>query len=114
MKADKATAEHYTWGHGYDGWRLVDGPELSVILERMPPGASEERHYHGSARQFFFVLKGSATIEAGYETVVLGPQEGLEVAPGLAHRIFNRSHEDLEFVVYSNPSTRGDRHLSEP
>jgi len=112
MKTNKTTAEHYTWGHGYDGWRLVDRPQLSVILEKMPPGASEERHYHETARQFFLVLKGRASIEIEGETHVLDPEEGVEVAPKLSHRISNRSHEDLEFVVTSQPSTQGDRRLS--
>jgi len=36
-----ATAEHYTWGDACDGWFLVRTPELQIIEERMPPGASE-------------------------------------------------------------------------
>jgi hypothetical protein len=28
---------------------------LSVIEERMPPGASEVRHFHTNAQQFFFI-----------------------------------------------------------
>ena len=59
----KDSVEHYTWGDGCDGWRLVDRAELSVIHERMPPGSSEARHYHERARQLFFVLSGTATLE---------------------------------------------------
>ena len=40
---DRGTAEHYTWGDGCDGWHLVKGADLSVIQERMPPGARAER-----------------------------------------------------------------------
>jgi oxalate decarboxylase/phosphoglucose isomerase-like protein (cupin superfamily) len=37
---------------------------LSVIEEQMPSGASEVRHYHRNAQQFFFILSGQATLEA--------------------------------------------------
>jgi hypothetical protein len=47
-----ASAPHYTWARICDGWRLVDTPGLSVIEERVPPGAGEVRHYHNQARQF--------------------------------------------------------------
>ena len=44
------TAEHYAWGAGCDGWHLVRAPALSVIQERMPPGAAEVRHRHAVAQ----------------------------------------------------------------
>lgn len=47
------SAEHYVWGCGCDGWRLVDGDDLAVTEERVPPGASEQWHVHDQARQFF-------------------------------------------------------------
>jgi uncharacterized RmlC-like cupin family protein len=33
---DRATASHYTWGDGCDGWRLLAHDGLSVIAERVP------------------------------------------------------------------------------
>ena len=29
-------AEHYPWGQGCEGWRLLKGDDLSVIQERVP------------------------------------------------------------------------------
>jgi mannose-6-phosphate isomerase-like protein (cupin superfamily) len=55
--------KHYLWGNNCDGWNLVDQPGLSVKMERMPPHTAEEAHYHERARQFFFILKGTATFE---------------------------------------------------
>jgi hypothetical protein len=52
----KASAPHYTWASICYGWRLIDTPGLSVVEERVPPGAGEVRHYHNEARQFFYVL----------------------------------------------------------
>ena len=109
----KDTAEHYTWGAGCDGWRLVDRAELSVIHERMPPGAVEVRHYHQAARQFFFVLAGTATMEIGGARHTLRAQQGIKIAPGAPHQISNDSDADVEFLVISQPTTRGDRIVAE-
>lgn len=81
----------------------MNQPALSVIRERLLPGMAETRHRHRQARQFFFVLKGDAVLEAGGTEVALGAGEGLEVAPGLLHQIFNRSEAALEFLVVSHP-----------
>lgn len=105
-----ATAEHYVWGAGPDGWHLVRAPGLSVIQERMPPGTAEQRHRHASARQFFFVLAGRLEIEVEGETHALAAREGLEVAPGLAHEVRNAAAaEPAEFLVISQPPSHGDR-----
>jgi mannose-6-phosphate isomerase-like protein (cupin superfamily) len=80
------TAEHYTWGAGCDGWHLVRVPALSVIQERMPPGAAEVRHRHAVARQFFFILTGRLRVGVEGVEYVLGPREGLEVSPGLVQQ----------------------------
>ncbi|WP_051039354.1 cupin domain-containing protein [Chlorogloeopsis fritschii PCC 9212] len=65
----------------------------------MPPGTSEIRHYHQRSRQFFFVLSGEATIEIAGKRQVLRQHEGVEVSPGIPHQIFNKSGQDLEFLV---------------
>jgi mannose-6-phosphate isomerase-like protein (cupin superfamily) len=105
-------AAHYTWGteeNPCDGWHLVRAPELSVILERMPPATSEVRHYHELARQFFFVLEGELRIEIASEEFALRPQHGIEVAPTIPHQVFNRSSQDVRFIVISQPPSHGDR-----
>jgi mannose-6-phosphate isomerase-like protein (cupin superfamily) len=107
------SAEHYKWGgpqqSSCDGWHLVKSPGLSVIEELMPPGASEVRHYHAHARQFFFVLAGELTLEVEQQDFVLGPGEGLEIAPGERHQAFNRSAADTRILVTSQPPGQGDR-----
>jgi mannose-6-phosphate isomerase-like protein (cupin superfamily) len=109
-----ANAAHYTWGPGgnpCDGWHLVRTPELSVILERMPPGTSEVRHYHVRARQFFFVLEGELTIAIEREESTVDQQQGIEVAPQVPHQVFNRSSQDVRFLVISQPPSHGDRRV---
>jgi mannose-6-phosphate isomerase-like protein (cupin superfamily) len=106
---DKQSAEHYVWGEGCDGWRLVQRPELSVIHERMPPGTAEVRHYHVQARQFFFIISGRAAFELEGQTEQISIQQGIEVPPMVPHRIATLGDEPLEFLVISQPTSRGDR-----
>ena len=52
----RSSARHYRWGTECDGWHLVAADNLSVIEEQMPPGATEMRHQHQKARQFFLTF----------------------------------------------------------
>ena len=109
MIKNVATAEHYRWGDVCEGWRLVSRPDLSVIQERIPPGAGEVRHYHQRARQLFFVLEGELEIEVQGDLHRLLRGDSLEVSPGDAHRVRNIAEADVSFLVISAPSTQGDR-----
>ncbi|WP_260702825.1 cupin domain-containing protein [Edaphobacter flagellatus] len=105
-----ANAEHYTWGNNCDGWFLVKTPELQIIEEAMPPGASETPHHHVHARQFFFVLEGELTMAVEYHDFVAKAGEGIEIAPGQIHCASNRSSDKpLRIVVTSQPPSHGDR-----
>ena len=106
---DRTLAEHYIWGNVCDGWHLVKRPDMSVIAERVPPGAKETRHSHSGARQFFFILSGHAVIEINGEHVALGEGQGIEIPPGLPHQFMNQSPEDVHFLVISHPNARDDR-----
>lgn len=106
---DRTCAEHYIWGDACDGWHLVKRDDMSIIAERVPAGAREVRHFHATARQFFFILSGYAVIEINGERISLMKGQGLEVAPGIPHQFMNESPEDVHFLVVSHPSTKGDR-----
>jgi mannose-6-phosphate isomerase-like protein (cupin superfamily) len=105
----KKTAPHYIWGRSCDGWRLVNTADLSVIEEKVPAKASEQRHYHERAYQFFYILSGNATIELEGKEIQLTPGSGIEITPGLHHKFMNKSSDDVYFLVISTPSTQGDR-----
>jgi quercetin dioxygenase-like cupin family protein len=109
VEVSPQTAEHYTWGEHCDGWHLVRSSNLSVIQERMPPGAREQRHRHAHARQFFFVLHGQLVLEVEGTHHVLSQGVGLEIEPGLAHTAINESAMDVAFLVISQPPSHGDR-----
>lgn len=109
----RANCPHYIWGGVCDGWRLTDHPGLSIIEERVPPGAAEHRHHHRHARQFFYVLTGAAVLEIEGTEHVVAQGQGLEVPPGRRHQFMNRSATDVVFLVVSSPATKGDR-IEEP
>lgn len=107
----KTNAEHYVWGQNCDGWHLVKNSNLSIIQERMPPQTSEVRHFHEKSSQFFYVLSGEATIEIDGKQEVLKSGQGVEISCGVAHQMFNKSDDFLEFIVVSCPPSHGDRIL---
>jgi mannose-6-phosphate isomerase-like protein (cupin superfamily) len=108
-----ANAEHYTWGgpnrDESDGWHLLRSAELSIIEEQMSPGASETRHHHLRARQFFYVLQGTLTMKVEDGEVALEAGQGIEIAPGEAHQALNFGNEPVRFLVVSQPPSHGDR-----
>ncbi len=110
----RAAGQHYGWGDGCEGWHLVRSQNLSVIEERMPAGTREVRHWHARARQFFYVLAGTLTVEIEGETHQLEAHDGIELPPGTAHQAMNETHDDVEFLVISEPPSHGDRHGVDP
>lgn len=106
---NRGKAEHYHWGDGADGWQLLKSDALSVIEERLPPGMCEQRHFHTWSQQFFYVLEGRATFELDGEVFELGSGDGLHVPAQTPHQLFNRSEQDLRFLVMSQPKSHGDR-----
>ena len=86
----RESGRHYTWGGDNDGWHLLQRHDLSVIAEHVPPGGREQRHHHGHARQFFYLLGGRAVIELAGREVALAAGQGLEVPPGLPQGLSRR------------------------
>lgn len=105
---DTSNAEHYSWGNGCDGWHLLKRDDFNVIEERVPPGASEQRHFHNQARQFFYILQGEATIELAGQTYRSQTHQGIEIPPAVPHQFQNCSQEEVRFLVISVPKAQGD------
>lgn len=109
MKINRDSAAHYTWKEVCDGWHLVQGEDLSVIAEKMPPHTWEDNHYHQKSRQFFYLLAGQATMVVDGQALLLQPGDGVEIPPGHAHQMRNDSGEAVEFLVVSAPKSHGDK-----
>ena len=105
----RENAPHCVWGANCDGWHLLQEPNLSVIEERMPPGASQVRHFHTNAQQFFFILSGQAVMETNSERILLLAGQGVAIPPRARHQFQSHSEEPVRFLVISQPSSYGDR-----
>lgn len=101
--------EHYTWGDDCHGWTFVDTETLSVKQELMPPDTAEMLHYHENSTQFFFILKGRAKFTIDGAVTELREQQAIQINPSQKHFIANLQNTDLEFILYSYPSTKNDR-----
>ena len=102
-------AEHYTWGNNCDGWHLLKSESLSVIQERMPPGTSEQLHYHQHAQQVFYILFGRAKFILNGLSYFVDAGESIHIASGISHHVLNEGFDDLHFLVISEPKAHGDR-----
>jgi mannose-6-phosphate isomerase-like protein (cupin superfamily) len=83
--------------------------DLLVVEERMPPGTSETEHYHARARQFFYVLTGTLTIDVDGQEHTVAAGSGLHVPPGQSHVVANRSRAEATFLAIAAPTTNADR-----
>lgn len=101
--------DHYTWGDDCHGWTFVDTGALSVKQELMPPDTAEKLHYHEQATQFFYILNGRAKFTVDDEVIELREQQAIQINAMQKHLIANHQSTDLEFLVYSYPSTKNDR-----
>lgn len=100
---------HYKWGDNCDGWNFVSKAEAAVKQELMPAQTAEKLHFHTFAEQFFYILKGQATFLIEDETVTVDANNGLQIKAGENHKIMNNGVDDLEFILFSYPSTENDR-----
>jgi mannose-6-phosphate isomerase-like protein (cupin superfamily) len=102
-------AEHYSWGDNCDGWHLLKSDHLSVIEERMPPGSSEQQHFHNQSQQLFYILSGAATFTVEGQEIIVKANESIHIPAKTKHCIANQTKEDLNFLVISEPESHGDR-----
>lgn len=73
----------------------------SLAEARVPAGGSTQRHYHKLAEEFYFILKGSGTIEIDGERRDVGPGDCVLIPPGKWHTI--AAGEELRFLCCCAP-----------
>src|SRR5690242_12405790 len=110
MIRSSKTVTPQPWGSQCLAWPFVEELELSIKEEQMPAGASDERHYHERAQQFFYMLDGTGTFELENQPPAeVKAREGIYIQAGVRHRIVNNTGADIRFLVVSQPSAAGDR-----
>ena len=106
----RQTAARSTWDEGCTAWHLLDRNDLGIDQQLLPPGASTRSHSHDRSRQFFYVLRGRATVTLGPRTAFVEAGGGIEVPPRVRHEVRNEDEDDLEMLVISTPKIVGTPH----
>jgi mannose-6-phosphate isomerase-like protein (cupin superfamily) len=109
MVVNHQNSQRYSGGENCAGWHLLRTPGLSIIQERVPPGASEVRHSHLVAQQFFYILSGVARMEIDGQSYTLQAGDGIHIPPQTPHQFRNQSDAEGVFLVISQPPSHGDR-----
>jgi mannose-6-phosphate isomerase-like protein (cupin superfamily) len=105
----RRVSREYRWRDVCRGWTLASHDSLHVVLEEMPPRTEEVRHLHSRVTQFYFILRGEATVRLGDRTLTLFAEDGVEIAAEVPHQIRNDRDDTLEFLVVSSSAPREDR-----
>lgn len=110
----RETARRSTWDASCTAWHLLERSDLAVDQELLPPGGSTRTHSHERSRQFFYVLRGTATVLLGPRTTVVAAGSGVEVPPRVRHEVRNETEDDLEMLVVSAPRVVGSAQRGRP
>lgn len=102
-------AEQYHWGKAGTGWLLTNSENVGIVQEQIAPGVREIKHYHRYSWQIFYVLRGFAEIDIDGKTYMVGPNQSIEVAPGMTHQLRNNGDTDVQFLLVSSPNNFNDR-----
>jgi mannose-6-phosphate isomerase-like protein (cupin superfamily) len=73
----------------------------SLAEARVPAGGATERHYHKLAEEFYFILKGSGTMEIDGERRAVEPGDCILIPPGAWHTI--TADQELRFLCCCAP-----------
>jgi mannose-6-phosphate isomerase-like protein (cupin superfamily) len=73
----------------------------SLAEARVPAGGATQRHYHKLAEEFYFILKGSGTMEIDGERRSVGPGDCILIPPGAWHTI--EAEDELRFLCCCAP-----------
>ena len=67
------------------------------------------------ARVVYYVrrFQGSAVFELDNTTMHIGEREGIHIGSQVIHQIRNEGSTNLEFIVISEPTSKGDRVIIE-
>jgi quercetin dioxygenase-like cupin family protein len=95
------TGERFTFT---DTAATTDGELLAFDFALRPGGAVPIPHVHPIQTERFEVLEGQMRFRVGLRTVVAGPGDVVEVAPGVAHSFANAGDDDAKLRVEVRPA----------
>lgn len=106
-------SEHLQHREVYRPWGCYDaidnGDRYQVNLIRVKPGASLSLQIHHHRAEHWIVVKGTALVQRGDETLLLSENESTYIPVGVKHRLSNPGKIPLEIVeVRSGPYLEED------
>jgi mannose-6-phosphate isomerase-like protein (cupin superfamily) len=114
MRAKVFRAEEVMWeqppGHYSAFSKMLVHPSnsetrgLDFRISSYQPMGYAEVHSHKQAENIYYVLRGKGIVELDGERILLEPQMGVFIPPGVKHGIYNTGLEDLVFVVVAWPA----------
>jgi mannose-1-phosphate guanylyltransferase/mannose-6-phosphate isomerase len=96
---------HRPWG-SYEG--LAEAPRYQVKRILVKPGASLSLQKHHHRAEHWVVVKGTAKIVRGEETLLLSENQSTYIPLGVIHRLENPGRIDLEMVEIQSGSYLGE------
>ena len=96
---------HRPWG-SYEG--VANGPRYQVKRILVKPGASLSLQKHHHRAEHWIVVKGTAQIARGDESLLLSENQSTYIPLGVIHRLENPGKIDLEIVEVQSGSYLGE------
>ena len=104
------TGERFTFIHTAAS---TGGELLAFDLALRPGGAVPIPHVHPIQTERFEVVEGRMRFRIGLRTVVAGPGDVVEVAPGVAHSFANAGEREARLRVEVRPALAMEEMLAE-
>jgi mannose-6-phosphate isomerase-like protein (cupin superfamily) len=95
------TGERFTFTHTA---ATTDGELLAFDFALRPGGAVPIPHIHPVQTERFEIVSGQMRFRVGMRTVMAGPGDVVEVAPGVAHSFANAGDEEARLRVEVRPA----------
>jgi quercetin dioxygenase-like cupin family protein len=95
------TGERFTFTHTA---ATTNGELLAFDFALRPGGAVPISHVHPIQTERFEVLEGEMRFKVGFKTVVAGPGDVVEVAPGVRHSFANAGEQEARLRVEVRPA----------
>jgi quercetin dioxygenase-like cupin family protein len=104
------TGERFTFTHTA---ATTNGELLAFDFALRPGGAVPIPHVHPIQTERFEVLEGRMRFRVGLRTVIAGPGEVIEVAPGVAHSFGNAGEQEARLRVEVRPALQMEQMFAE-
>ncbi len=104
------TGERFTFTHTAAS---TGGELLAFDFGLRPGGAVPMPHVHPLQTERFEVVSGQMRFMVGWKTVMAGPGDVLEVAPGVAHSFANAGEDEARLRVEVRPALQMEEMFAE-